>query len=524
MSSTPPPAFLSMGLSTYRVPKDLFATNRKKVVESLRSNLPPSNLDKYVIFMEGGPALMRNDTDHEPIFRQESYFHYLFGVREPDHAGLLFVGSGKSMLFAPRLPPEYATVMGEIKSNECIQNEYSVNSVCYSDEVEDTLINLCASGSIILVLEGTNSDSGNAYIPPQFKSPDIKVDKIVLFPILAECRVTKSQYELDLIRHCTEITSLAHVFTMKNMKPNMMEYQGESLFKHFAYYNFGARHVGYTSICGCGPNGAVLHYGHAGAPNDRQIQDGDMVLFDMGAEYFCYGSDVTCSFPVSSLCKFTLRQRRIYEGVLNAQREVIRMIKPGVCWVDCHKTAEMEILKVLVDLNIVVPGMSTLEDLVDNRLVGSVFMPHGLGHLIGIDTHDVGGYLPGNRHRIVQPGLKGLRTARDLKENMTLTVEPGCYFIKHLINEALKEESDFRQFLNEEVLNSFRNFGGVRLEDVIEVTKSGCVNYTICPRTIDEVEAVLSGQNWPPMKDDDPSLMRTRLVQTPSPIFSTTPK
>eukprot|EP00552_Chaetoceros_brevis_P004898 CAMPEP_0197737822 /NCGR_PEP_ID=MMETSP1435-20131217/11120_1 /TAXON_ID=426625 /ORGANISM="Chaetoceros brevis, Strain CCMP164" /LENGTH=83 /DNA_ID=CAMNT_0043326471 /DNA_START=67 /DNA_END=315 /DNA_ORIENTATION=+ len=83
---------------------------------------------------------------------------------------------------------------------------------------------------------------------------------------------------------------------------------------------------------------------------------------------------------------------------------------------------------------------------------------------------------------------------------MTLTVEPGCYFIKHLINEALKEESDFRQFLNEEVLNSFRNFGGVRLEDVIEVTKSGCVNYTICPRTIDEVEAVLSGQNWPPMK------------------------
>ena len=107
MSSAPPPAILSMSLSTYRVPKDLFATNRKKVVESLRSNLPPSNLDKYVIFMEGGPALMRNDTDHEPIFRQEeSYFRYLFGVHEPDHAGILFVESSNSMLFAPRLPPE----------------------------------------------------------------------------------------------------------------------------------------------------------------------------------------------------------------------------------------------------------------------------------------------------------------------------------------------------------------------------------------------------------------------------------
>eukprot|EP00565_Helicotheca_tamesis_P008762 CAMPEP_0185735304 /NCGR_PEP_ID=MMETSP1171-20130828/24872_1 /TAXON_ID=374046 /ORGANISM="Helicotheca tamensis, Strain CCMP826" /LENGTH=84 /DNA_ID=CAMNT_0028405559 /DNA_START=112 /DNA_END=363 /DNA_ORIENTATION=- len=84
---------------------------------------------------------------------------------------------------------------------------------------------------------------------------------------------------------------------MKHIQPFMMEYQAESLFRHYAHYTGGARHVSYTPICGCGPNGAVLHYGHASAPNDVLIEEGQMCLFDMGVEYFGYGSDVTCSFP-----------------------------------------------------------------------------------------------------------------------------------------------------------------------------------------------------------------------------------
>ncbi len=456
-TTSAPPSFFSMGLSTYKVPKELFATNRKKLLNSLREFISSSdgnvngNNSNYVVYMEGGggTSLTRNDTDHEPIFRQESYFHYLFGVREPDFTGLIHVNSGETILFAPRLPESYATVMGEIKSNDTIRDEYDVDAVYYSDTTEEYLKGLCIKNKdknkdknknkdkenaddddvvVVLVMEGTNSDSGNTYMSPKFKSPDltqrVRVDKDILFPLLAECRVTKSPYELDLLRHCTEITSLAHVFTMRHMKPGMMEYQAESLFRHYSYYNFGARHVGYTSICGCGPNAAVLHYGHAGAPNDRQIQDGDMLLFDMGAEYFCYGSDVTCSFPASSTHTFTSRQRAIYEGVLNAQREVLGMVKPGVSWLDCHKAAEGAILKALIGLGIVVPGSKTVEELVEMRL-GAVFMPHGLGHFIGIDTHDVGGYLPQNRSRILQPGLKSLRTARNLKENMTLTVEPG---------------------------------------------------------------------------------------------------
>jgi len=484
--------------------------------------LIPSDDDAsdYVVYIEGGRATTRYDSDHEPVFRQESYFHYLFGVREPDHDGAIFVKSGKSVLFTPQLPPEYATIMGHIPANDEIKENYGVDQVLFTNDVESELAAFCSSGGKVLVLKGKNSDSGNEYAPPTFESPDITVDKDILFPILAECRVTKSAMERDLIRHCTEITSLAHVFTMKNMKPGMMEYQGESLFRHFVYYNFGARHLAYTPICGCGPDAAVLHYGHSGAPNDRQIQDGDISLFDMGAEYFCYGSDVTCSFPTSSSRKFTPRQRVVYEGVLNAQRRVFGMLKPGVSYLDCHKAAECEVLKALIELDIVLPGSHSVKELVDMRL-GAVFMPHGLGHLIGLDTHDVGGYLPGQPERIQQPGLRSLRTSRMMEANMTLTVEPGCYFINHLIDEAIKDGSELQPFLNADVLNEFRGFGGVRLEDVVAITEDGCENYTLCPRTVDEVESVMSGGKWPPMKDADESLKRTRLTDTSPMVFST---
>ena len=256
-----------MGLSTYRVPKEMFSVNRNKVVDALREEIV--GFDDFVLYLEGGKSLTRNDSDHEPVFRQESYFYYLFGVTEPDHCGLIYLKTGKTVLFTPRLGRDYATIMGHVPMPDDIKLKYHVDDVLFTDVIEEELAGFCSrsKGRKVLVLSGTNSDSGKQYQPPNFTTDDIIMDSGILFPILSECRVTKSKMELDLIRHCTEVTSLAHVFTMKHMKPGMMEYQGESLFRHYIYYNFGARHVGYTSICGCGPNSAILHYGHAGGKN-----------------------------------------------------------------------------------------------------------------------------------------------------------------------------------------------------------------------------------------------------------------
>ncbi|CAM9749895.1 unnamed protein product [Sphacelaria rigidula] len=114
---------------------------------------------------------------------------------------------------------------------------------------------------------------------------------------------------------------------MRRTKPGMREYQLESMFRHWVYYNGGCRHTAYTSICGCGPNSGVLHYGHAGAPNDRTIGEDDMLLLDMGGEYHCYASDITCSFPANG--KFSDDQKMVFEAVRDMAFAVMDGMKPG---------------------------------------------------------------------------------------------------------------------------------------------------------------------------------------------------
>ena len=139
--------------------------------------------------------------------------------------------------------------------------------------------------------------------------------------------------------------------------------------------------------------------------------------------------------------------------------------------------------------------------------LGAVFIPCGLGHLIGVDTHDVGGYLQDCPPRATRRGLSKLRTARVLEEGMVLTVEPGCYFIDALLDPALADPA-LAQFFVLDRIQQFRSFGGVRLEDVVAVTGTGIENYTTCPRTPEEVEAVMAGGPWPPLEDAAPWMFR----------------
>ena len=125
--------------------------------------------------------------------------------------------------------------------------------------------------------------------------------------------------------------------------------------------------------------------------------------------------------------------------------------------------------------------------------VGAVFMPHGLGHLIGIDVHDVGGYPPGGRKRDSRPGHSSLRCGRDLAAGMAITVEPGIYFIDHLLDGAL-EDPAVGKFFVPDAIKRFRGFGGVRLEDDVVVTEDGVRNLTNCPRTVEDVEGVMAGR------------------------------
>ncbi|XP_067937920.1 xaa-Pro dipeptidase-like [Watersipora subatra] len=471
----------SRGNLTLDVPMRMFEENRTRLCEALRTaeGYQPGS----VVVLQGGESEMRHSSDHEPLFRQESFFHWVFGITEPDCYGAVDVDTGRSMIFMPRLPESYSVYMGALNPPEYFKKKYGVDDAYYFDEIGDVLKK---DKGPLLLLHGLNTDSGNYAKEAAFDGiSEYKTDNKILHPAICECRVLKSDLEIEMLRYTNKISSEAHKELMRQIKPGMYEYQCESIFQHYCYYNGGMRHVSYTCIGASGSNCSILHYGHAGAPNDKPIRDGDMCLFDMGGEYYCYASDITCSFPANG--KFTHEQKLIYNAVLKSSRAVLAACKPGVNYADMHRLADRIHLTELVNIGIL---KGDVDEMMKVRL-GAVFMPHGLGHMMGIDTHDVGGY-PEGVSRIMEPGLKNLRTARDLKARMCLTVEPGIYFIDTVLEAALKDPAQSEFFVESE-LAKYRGFGGVRIEDDVMITEDGVELLTDVPRTVDDIEAWMAG-------------------------------
>uniref|UniRef100_A0A8B9Q9E7 Xaa-Pro dipeptidase n=1 Tax=Apteryx owenii TaxID=8824 RepID=A0A8B9Q9E7_APTOW len=486
------------GCATLKVPAALFALNRRRLCDRLRQNKDVQA--NSVVLLQGGEETQRYCTDTGILFRQESYFHWTFGVTEAGCFGAVDVDTGRSILFVPQLPESYAVWMGKIHPPEYFKKKYAVDEVHYVTKISSVLAS--KKPSTLLTLRGVNTDSGNVSKEASFEGiSQFNVNNKILHPEIAECRVIKTDMELEVLRYTNKISSEAHKEVMKAVKAGMKEYEMESLFQHYCYARGGMRHTSYTCICGSGENSSVLHYGHAGSLFDIFKYHlfyyffgitfsflppfcFPFSLFDMGGEYYCYGSDITCTFPANG--KFTPDQRAIYEAVLKSSRAVMKAVKPGVAWPDMHRLADRVHLEELTRIGIL---KGNVDDMVKVHL-GAIFMPHGLGHLLGIDVHDVGGY-PEGVERIDLPGLRSLRTARMLEAGMVLTIEPGIYFIDHLLDQALHEPTQ-SCFINNDVLQRFRGFGGVRIEDDIAVTATGMELLTCVPRTVEEIEAFMA--------------------------------
>lgn len=484
--------------ATLAIPMALFKKNRTRLVAELQSLNTPEKKKEYaavgalpgnsLVVLEGGKQLCRHDTDHEELFRQESYFHWTFGVAEADCVGAVHVPSGKSILFVPRLPQEYAVWLGRIAPSQEIRDRYEVDEVYFTDEIPSVLQSFNKNNDLtLLLLHGVNTDSGSTTdaVTIQGLEPFTQ-DHATLHPVIGNLRVYKTPEEIAVLKYAAEVSSRAHVEVMRNVKAGLSEFQMESLFLHHCYFHGGCRHASYTCICGSGENGAVLHYGHAGAPNSRVMRDGDLCLFDMGAEYACYGSDITCTFPLNG--RFTPPQRLVYTAVWDATQAVVKALRPGVLWADMHLLAETTMLEVLKSGGLVQGDISAA---VAAR-VGAVFMPHGLGHFLGIDTHDVGGY-PHGISRPQGPGISRLRTARVMEAGMYITVEPGCYFNVATLEPAFANPQ-LAPFLVKDRIMEFVGMGGVRIEEDVLVTETGCEVFSKVPRTIEEIEQVMSAK------------------------------
>lgn len=485
----PTNGYFSMGLNTLKVPVSLFAENRARLVARLRGD--PACPQGSLVLLQGGgdQGVCEGDSsDVGPIFRQESYFHWSFGVLEPDYYGAIDVATGRSTIYMPRLPEDYGIIMGHVPTQAEVRERYQVDCVEYVDAMPGHLRGEAAP--TLLLLEGPNTDSGKTTRPAAFDGmASFPTNRALLHPAMAECRVTKTEAELEVLRYASKISSLAHMHVMRTIKPGMKEYQAEATFLHHVYFHGGARHVCYNCIAAGGGSGAVLHYGHAGAANNQTIKDGDMVLFDFGAEYCCYCSDVTCSWPVNG--KFTAAQKVVYNAVLRANRAVLAACAPGVVWSDMHLLANRIVLEDLTAAGVL---QGSVDDMMAVNLAGRVFQPHGLGHFMGCDVHDVGGYMEGHPERSELAGLRSLRTARVLAEGQVLTIEPGCYFIDFLIDRALADP-ELSRFLVEDRMNSYRGTGGVRIEDDIIINGQGAELMSVVPRTVEEIEGWMAGDD-----------------------------
>jgi len=188
---------------------------------------------------------------------------------------------------------------------------------------------------------------------------------------------------------------------------------------------------------------------------------------------------------------FTEKQKIVYNAVLKANRAVFAACRPGVAWADMHLLANRVLLEELLSAGIL---RGSVTEMMSVNLAGRLFQPHGLGHFMGCDVHDVGGYLEGHPERATIPGLRSLRTARVLQANMVLTIEPGCYFIDFLIDRALADP-ELSQFIVADRLNEYRGQGGVRIEDDVIITETGAELMNQVPRTVEEIEGWMAGDD-----------------------------
>jgi len=297
---------------TLAVPMEVHASSCAKLCGILRDR----GITQGVVLLQGGDDQTQYDSDTDLVFRQDSWFQYLFGVKEPGVYGALNIATNKSCIFIPNLAPEYEIWCGARHSPESFRMSYAVDEVLYIEDLASWVRDNLQGGKLHL-LEGKNSDSGLMSKPAVFSGDSVfheshQVDTGSLHHALSTARVVKSAGEIDVMRYCAWVASQAHVEVMRMVAPGLAEYELEAKFAYEIYAKGGCRRCAYTAICACGPNGAVLHYGHAGAPNDRLLKEGDMCLLDMGADYHGYVSDITCSYPLST--SFSEDQKIIYQG------------------------------------------------------------------------------------------------------------------------------------------------------------------------------------------------------------------
>jgi Xaa-Pro aminopeptidase len=416
-------------------------------------------------------------------WRQDSSFLYFFGLDYPDIAAIVDFDNNETILFGNELSMDDIIWMGDQPSLKERALKAGIENVKPYNDIFGFVKSAKSQGRKMHFLPPYRSIN-TIRISELMDMHHTKVKEIVsvdLIKAVVDLRSVKDQFEIEEIEKAVDTAYLMHTTSMQMAMPGNVEQEIAGAIEGISLSNGGS--VSFPIILST--NGQILHNHYHG----NTLVEGRMMVTDAGAETAMhYASDITRTVPVGG--KFNQRQKEIYEIVLKANMDAIGATKPGVFNKDLHLLAVKTIASGLKDLGIM---KGNIDEAVLNG-AHALFMPHGLGHQMGLDVHDMEdlgenyvGY-DDEIKRSDQFGLAFLRLGKRHKEGFVFTIEPGCYFIPALIDQW-KAEKKFEEFINYDKVETYKDFGGIRIEDDVLVIKDGHrVLGKPIPKTVAEIE------------------------------------
>lgn len=462
--------------------------------------------DTGIAIIPAAGETVRNDDVHH-VFRQDSDFHYLTGFGEPDALCVLVPGhpDGDFHLFVRPRDREMEIWTGYRAGTEGARQRFAADAAYEVAEFETELTRLMQGRDTLFYRLG--NDAHDAVIGRMLDTArshhgrfGTKVPLVVhdVGPVLAEQRLRKSVSEIDSLRAACSLSADGHREAMRFARPGLYEYQVQAAMEYI-WREAGSPRDGYPSIVASGSNATILHY----VENDRQVEDGDLILIDAAAEIDMYSSDITRTFPANG--RFSGPQRAVYEVVLAAERAGIAAARPGATLRSVHDTSTAVLAEGLSELGLI---PRSVDDILAMHLYRQFFM-HGTSHWLGLDVHDAGAYRVAGVHR-------------ELEEGMVFTVEPGIYIapdrpeveftlLSHDLDawterrilqgtskarEAEEAEKEAAEKITHRIPEEFLGIG-VRIEDDILITPDGHDNLTASvPTDPDKIEVLCAEPSW----------------------------
>jgi Xaa-Pro dipeptidase len=447
------------------------------------------------------------------LTRARLSFYYLSGANFAQCAITYDIGADNLILWIPYTPPHTILWTGITPSPADCLDKADLDNVKYIAELPKYLVPNLALVESLYVL--------GASLLPDFKSfetlrPHIRVDTTSLRPAMDEARVVKTAYEIAMIRRACDVSSAAHRAICRQLRGLSNECEIEAVFQA-ACLARNAHAQAYPPIVGSGRNAACLHY----EANNEPLAGRQVVVVDAGAEWDVYASDITRTLPLGR--GFTPAAQAVYDVVARMQAEVIARIRPGAQFYALQVLAHQVAAEGLLALGILHGGSAR-----DVLAAGTsaAFFPHGLGHHVGLEVHDVPGYerlyaemddetataaLGGKRRPVLPDMLRTMiamveadavdaasdksapRNRRLLKKDMVITVEPGIYFCREYIGAYFLTKPEHAKYINMDVLDQYWGVGGVRIEDDILVTEDGWETLSWAPKG-EEALRIIAGE------------------------------